>query len=81
MNNRRNSAVAASKRRRTIRTGKREQEMLREKIASIRRGMLNFGAYGFGGTKSPATGNPIYSPPRKKLKGYQRNHKGQVVNK
>jgi hypothetical protein len=72
MNNRRNAAVAAKKRRRTIRTGKREQEMLREKIASFRRGMVNFGAYAFGGTKSPSTGNPIFSPKRTKFKGYMR---------
>ena len=81
MNNRRNSAVAAKKRRRTIKFGKRTEEIRRETVAAIRRNLIGHGAYAFGGTKSPAMGNPIYSPPRGKLKGWMRNHKGQVIKK
>jgi len=35
--------------------------------------------HAMGGLGSMAQGNPIYTPPRKKLKGYQRDHTGKKV--
>jgi len=35
--------------------------------------------HAMGGMQSMAPGNPIYSPQRKKLKGYQRDDKGRKV--
>ena len=72
MNTRRNSAVSASKRRRTIKFGKRTEELRREKVASIRRNLIGHGAFAFGGMKSPGGGNPIFTPKRTKFKGYMR---------
>ena len=35
--------------------------------------------HAMGGMKSMAPGNPIYTPPRKKLKGWQRDSTGKKV--
>ena len=35
--------------------------------------------HAMGGLGSMAQANPIYTPPRKKLKGYQRDHTGKKV--